>query len=68
MNSLESYERCTEKLEAQRRYCAKNQKPIFADGLFCPYCNESIYTWVSKEQAAEHHITSCPVCHKTFCD
>ena len=68
MSNLDVYERCAEKLESQRRYCTANEKPIFADGLFCPFCNRLIYNRISREQAANQLITACPECHKSLCD
>lgn len=65
---LTTYNACFEKLKAQKRYCIEKELPIFADGLFCPYCHELIYDKITPEKAASELITGCPECHKSFCE
>lgn len=58
-------------VEAQTQYCDEHEQPMFIprDG-YCEHCMRPIfgqggYTY---HHAMTRLLTSCPFCHKTFCD
>ena len=56
--------------EAQKEYCEKNKRPMFAPERYCPTCHKEIYGMdgYSVEYASKHLITGCPFCKTSFCD
>ena len=52
----------------QFRYCTKNKLKIFAPKKECPKCGTNIWLIPEiKKIANKVLITSCPICHKSFC-
>lgn len=52
----------------QFRYCQKNGLKMFAPKNECPKCSTKIWILPEiKKKANNELITSCPICHKSFC-
>ena len=56
-------------IKAQDEYCESHGVPHFApyDGR-CFGCGMQIYKMIKKETAANHLVTHCPFCNRTFVD
>jgi len=56
-----------EKIEAQREFCKRTKTPHFAPGNgVCWRCGRQIYDRISMESAANHLVTGCPHCHRSY--
>lgn len=57
-------------IKAQKEYCQENQLPNFASNGKCYNCFRNVFddNGYNLEYARTKLITSCPFCHKSFCD
>lgn len=63
-------EEIQKKIDAQKKYCQEAKLPLFipSNGV-CWACHQNIFSEKGYTLAqANRLITSCPYCHKSFCD
>lgn len=55
---------------AQAIYCNDHNFPNFAGDGYCPKCGRNCYDndGYDMEYCANRLITSCPFCHRSWCD
>ena len=57
-----------EKRAIQAQFAKEHDAPMFAPTARCWSCGKNIWDAITLKRAGSELITSCPYCHRSYCD